>query len=106
MDHDDVIVRYASVGSAALRCVRVRTSSTSSPIANPPCQMIGCRPSLFGKDGADTTDARIKPCCAKRLNPSCNSSPQPTVPVLADDPSVEDDLKRFPLFASLTQSHD
>jgi DNA polymerase elongation subunit (family B) len=30
--------------------------------------------------------------------------PQPTVPVLADDPSVEDDLKRFPLFASLTLS--
>jgi DNA polymerase-2 len=30
--------------------------------------------------------------------------PQPKVPVLADDPSVEDDLKRFPLFASLTLS--
>jgi DNA polymerase-2 len=30
--------------------------------------------------------------------------PQPTNPVLFSDPPVEDDLKRFPLFASLTQS--
>jgi hypothetical protein len=31
--------------------------------------------------------------------------PKPTVPVPLNDPLAEDDLKRFPLFASLTQSH-
>jgi hypothetical protein len=42
---------------------------------NPQCPMIACEPTRFGKDGTVMTGVNTKPCCMKRLNLSCNSSP-------------------------------
>jgi hypothetical protein len=61
-----------------------------------------CAPSRFGEDGTAMIAVNTKPCCARRLNPWLQFIPRTADSVSLTASRLEDELKRFPLFAALT----